>query len=610
MTAELELCVLQDPSDDHGYITSLAITDELVVAAGGTSSRAPTVLVSSDARHFEVRKTPRQLGLRDVLAVDDELWTCGEYGQLAVSYDLGATWRLFDTGTDDCLFALALVDDAVWVAGDHGYAARIADERIERIDLATTTRLAALYTVDCEVVVLGCDGSLYRSRDGRVRKISTGAAKPLNALAITPLGTWIVVGDGGFIARSPDGTWFSRVKSDVEHDLEGVAVCGEGALIAVGDRATILKSIDDGRTWQPLACELAAHLWTVERFGAGVLIGGDGGLIAKLAPSGDQTWQDRIDVFGGGALDVAFAGGPDAFMAKGLPECLQQLRGSGGPRRADNFGAWYGIALPPEVAKFLARERWSTFDELRFDERFGDAGERNLFELFLASSHAALVDAFCGTFCIGGTEGRDTYHMELYEWDGPRQVLRYDGKRFRGVHADSLDSFVYLAALKLAHARDKISQDAFDIGIRKLHGKIASEGLDPKRRDTEFLFFRSRWIVALLENAGGDEIRSLFDAHFNQAVPKAQLPARYEACERFIPTALYSMWRAYLFDEPELVPYLEVGRRHTARLVRDAAALIDELRDGRNELGMIADVRGWLSAFRALDLDPRQEDKQ
>ena len=47
------------------------------------------------------------------------------------------------------------------------------------------------------------------------------------------------------------------------------------------------------------------------------------------------------------------------------------------------------------------------------------------------------------------------------------------------------------------------------------------------------------------------------------------------------------MWRAYLFDEPELVRYLDIGRRHGSRLVRDAAALIDELRAGRNELGTI-----------------------
>ena len=51
------------------------------------------MLASSDARHFELRPTPRQLGLRDVLVAGDSIWTCGEYGQLARSRDRGATWK-------------------------------------------------------------------------------------------------------------------------------------------------------------------------------------------------------------------------------------------------------------------------------------------------------------------------------------------------------------------------------------------------------------------------------------------------------------------------------------------------------------------------------------
>jgi len=70
------------------------------------------------------------------------------------------------------------------------------------------------------------------------------------------------------------------------------------------------------------------------------------------------------------------------------------------------------------------------------------------------------------------------------------------------------------------------------------------------------------------------------------------------------------MWRAFLFDEPELARYIEIGRQHGARLVRDAARLLDELLGGRNELGTIADVRAWLAGFRALDLDPRRADQR
>ncbi|HEY5951675.1 MAG TPA: hypothetical protein VIV40_39545, partial [Kofleriaceae bacterium] len=182
MTGDLELSVLQRPSDGLGYVAGFAITDALIVAVGGTSSRCPTVVASSNARHFEVRKPPRQLGLRDVLATGDALWACGEYGQLAMSRDNGATWKLFDAGTDACLFALALAPDgAVWVVGDHGYAARIEGDKLERIDLQTTARLAAIYAQRDELVVLGFDGWMYRWRDGKVTRISTGATQPLTS---------------------------------------------------------------------------------------------------------------------------------------------------------------------------------------------------------------------------------------------------------------------------------------------------------------------------------------------------------------------------------------------------------------------------------------------
>src|SRR5690606_28950563 len=90
MTVQLELSVLQRPRSELGFVAGFAVTDELVIAAGGTSSRGPTILASSNVRHFEPRSTPRELGFRDVLSVGDAVWVCGEYGQLAASQDAGA----------------------------------------------------------------------------------------------------------------------------------------------------------------------------------------------------------------------------------------------------------------------------------------------------------------------------------------------------------------------------------------------------------------------------------------------------------------------------------------------------------------------------------------
>ena len=631
---DLELTVVQPPTD-LGYIAAFAITDQMIHIAGGTSGRVPTLLASSNARHFERQRVPRELGLRDLLVIGDAIWVCGEYGQLAVSRDRGAMWRLIETETDACLHGLAqAADGAVWVVGSEGFAARFAGDRLHRIETSTAVRLTCAHPVRDEMVVLGFDGSLRRWKAGTITVAATGTVKPLNALEITKRGTWILVGDGGFVARSPDGAWWTRVKTEVDVDLEAVTLFGETTgpdrpLGIVGDRGQILVSVDDGRNWQPQANQLDAHLWSVAAFGDGMLIGGDDGLIAKLAPPGDRTWEDRVNVFGGAkALDLQFAAGPAQFVTK----YLATITGRDAPdaAHAEAFARAYGMTAPPEVAAYYGAADDLAFVGLHVDhnpEGLGTTppGDRKLFEAIVERGGDGLVEAFCGAFRVGHADNGDSFHVELYEWDGPRQVVHYDARaRTFAVVADSLDSLVYLTALCGAHRRDKISDDALRIGVRKLRGKVSPTPelavaigpydpqftrLEPKRRDTEFMFFRSRWICALLEDRMS-EVAQLFNADFNQIVPKDQLPARYDACERFIPTALYSMWRAYLFDEPELARYLEIGRRHRARIVRDATTLIDELRAGRAQLGTITDMRAHLAAFRELDLDPRRAEER
>jgi photosystem II stability/assembly factor-like uncharacterized protein len=279
----LELAVLHAPRADAGYIAGFAIAERLIVAAGGTSSRFPTVIASANGGDFERCQTPRELGLRDILAVGDALWTCGEYGQLGCSRDRGATWKMIETGTEACLQALALAPDAMWVVGDGGYAARVLGERLERVDFATTATLVALYPMREQVIALCGDGVIRTWRAGQVTTLATGAKRMLTGFAQTRHGTCIVVGDGGFISRSPDGTWFARAASGVEVDLEAVTTLGDGRIAAVGDRGHLLVSADDGRTWKPHDTATEAHLWSIEPFGAGALIGGDDGLVMRLA---------------------------------------------------------------------------------------------------------------------------------------------------------------------------------------------------------------------------------------------------------------------------------------------------------------------------------------
>ncbi len=289
MTDDLELTVLQPAQDERGYLGAFAITDSAIYAVGGLSSAAPTLLVSTDGRQFASRTTPRELGLRDVRAIGDALWVCGEYGQLAVSRDRGETWRLVPTGTTECLFGLAIAaDDALWVVGDRGFAARsINGDQTERVDSQTDARLSAVFALRDEMLGLGGDGGIRRWRGGTVSIAASGSSRPLTGFVRTRDDTWVVVGDAGFVSRSPDGAWFTVVKTEVACDFEAVAMLADGRIVIVGDRGTVLVSADDGRHWTPaaIAPELGdAHLWSIASYRDGALVGGDRGLVARLGP--------------------------------------------------------------------------------------------------------------------------------------------------------------------------------------------------------------------------------------------------------------------------------------------------------------------------------------
>jgi hypothetical protein len=574
--------------------------------------------------------TPRELGLRGVAVHRGDVWSCGEFGQLARSSDHGATWKIVPTQTDACMFAVAAIGDDLWLAGDRGFFARVRAAAIEPVDLGTRARLAAIYEHDGDAIVVARDGVLHRWRNGELKGVPTGATTGLTGVAITKRGTWIAIGDRGFITRSPDGAWFSRSSSGTDADLEAVLALPDGRVVIVGDRGAILISTDDGRTWHPHASELTLHLWTLARFGDGVLIGGDGGLIARLAPAGDVTWADRPDVFV--QRDAWIAAGPDGFVDHSLSAILDDEPedddgdddeddddddddddedgddgddgdGDGDDNDTDGevfhtraFAATYGIDAAPELValdRALAKRHMLGL-ALRFAPPRGNSFEQLIIREQRDPHATALAEAFAGVVALGGG-----HCLELYGWDAPRQVLRFDtSAQTLAVVADSLDSFAYAAVV----ARKRLDGDRAELATRALAGRISPD--DPERRDTEFLLCRARWLRALLR--GERDVAQLFDADLNQIVPADQLRARLAACERYVPTALYSLWRAFWFEEPELVRYLEIARAHRAGLVRDAAILVDELLGSRNQLGAIDDVRARRAAFRALGLEPRR----
>ena len=81
--------------------------------------------------------------------------------------------------------------------------------------------------------------------------LTSGTTNALLGVACPRPSTCVAVGDRGTLLRSTDGgrTW-RRQPSGTTNDLDGVACLSPSTCVAVGMAGTILWSTDAGRTWR------------------------------------------------------------------------------------------------------------------------------------------------------------------------------------------------------------------------------------------------------------------------------------------------------------------------------------------------------------------------
>ncbi len=278
--------ILCDAQSGVGYVGAIRRKGNVVWATGG-SWGSPLVMTSDGGRKFRTRKPPEASGLRDVLPLgESHALVVGESGALFETKDK-ETWSKIETGTSVCLFAIERAHGSIWISGEAGFVLCSADgtawrkprlgevpKSLGRIQRLTNT-FGALW-------LLGYDGRLafLRSADGDPKLAPLEAGKPLTGIAFSPRGVGVVVGDGGTVFRSTNkGQAWTAIESGVEEDIEDVA-WHDGRFVAVGAEGMLLVS-EDGEKFSKVDTNRDEHLWAVTSDGAGVLIGGDGGLVMR-----------------------------------------------------------------------------------------------------------------------------------------------------------------------------------------------------------------------------------------------------------------------------------------------------------------------------------------
>ncbi len=153
-------------------------------------------------------------------------------------------------------------------------------------------------------VAVGHTGTVLTSADGVAwASVDTGTSAWLQALLWSDThGRFIAVGNDGEITTSVDGTAWSPLRWEGARFLYGIAE-GNGAIVAVGDGATILRSIDGGATWQRIPLDPVRDWLNDVVFANGqFVVVGSGGTILT-SPDG-AVWTPRPHDFGIGANDL------------------------------------------------------------------------------------------------------------------------------------------------------------------------------------------------------------------------------------------------------------------------------------------------------------------
>ena len=223
------------------------------------------------------------------------LWAVGPRGMMLRSLDDGETWQDRSLGKDITLNAVTFVDDQEgWVVGEFGtilhtvdggetwqrseeiaglppYVEDVSEEVALRVGIPPLTQ-DDLYLFDVAFVtpetgyVVAAGGFALTTVDRGRHWMATrgGTRNTLFRIVSTPTGGLIATGVVGTVVHRRAESW--APDEDISHRiftwLRGVGFSADGALgVAVGGKATVLLSRDQGASWERLPRErLAAAL--------------------------------------------------------------------------------------------------------------------------------------------------------------------------------------------------------------------------------------------------------------------------------------------------------------------------------------------------------------
>jgi photosystem II stability/assembly factor-like uncharacterized protein len=321
-----------------GLLLEAARNDGRIVVVGEQGH----ILYSDDeGQSWTQADVPVSLAITSVtFAGNGSVWAAAHDGFLLHSDDGGATWTVKLSGPDVARLSVGAIEtqvarlqaeleaasdaeDIEWALDEAMFA---LDEAMLAVDEGMTTPLLKVWFDGDVGYALGAYNVFLATRDGGATWASHSARLDnpdkyhLYGMARSKAGTLLVAGEAGTLLRSlDDGETWERIDTPYPGSFFGAAAASDSSLLVFGLRGNIYRSSDEGASWnavrtgdnRTLMCGTAGDNGTVVLAGAAgvVLQSNDSGASFRVVPTeGNRVYSGVVIGADGDILLVGFGG--------------------------------------------------------------------------------------------------------------------------------------------------------------------------------------------------------------------------------------------------------------------------------------------------------------
>jgi photosystem II stability/assembly factor-like uncharacterized protein len=325
----------------EGLLLDVASDGERLLVAG---EQGHILYSDDDGQSWTQADVPVSLTITSVAFAGSGLaWATAHDGYLLNSADNGATWQVKLTGSDVARLSVsaleeriasqqAAVDEATpetredleWALDDSQFA---LEEAMEAVDEGMTSPMLKVWFASAsDGYALGAYGVFLRTRDGGESWVMDGNRLDnpdkyhLYDIARSSTGTLLVAGEAGTLLRSlDDGETWERIESIYAGSFFGAVAASDGSLLTFGLRGNVFRSVDDGASWSLVHTgdERTLLGGVTQADGTIVLVGSAGAVLSSndngngfktIPTTGNRVYSDVAGNADGRLLLVGFGG--------------------------------------------------------------------------------------------------------------------------------------------------------------------------------------------------------------------------------------------------------------------------------------------------------------